>query len=545
MEFVDANFVVIGGGISGVCCSQELARLNFSENIVLITATDVLKESRSVMKITENLEEVKVFECSSNHFSLDNPNISIIQGIVTGVDTKRKLVFLQDGTTFRYSKLCICTGARPKFVTQSPNIIAIRDLQSIMALRERLSKGSRVVVLGNGGIAMELVHELFAWEVLWLVREAHIGNSFFDASASEFLMPSLIGRVNRTSPQQPSVLQHSPHTEFSPITSSISGPVVVGRALGPNWAANVAASTSGSSTSTQQCGALHLLFQQELRAVSDLPPGAPPVTRSWTAVEGPTSPLSREEQECCCMASEDDCISGFAVLGLTSAGMVISADFLVSATGVSPVVDFLAGNEDIRCSADGIVVGGDMQTTANDVYAAGDCCSVQLSEEETATGLWFQMKLWGQARSMGFVAAASMTASACCEVRDTACPFLLFTHVTQFFGYRVVLLGRFNSQGLGGETERAVRRFTASSNSSITAFGAQGSNAETEVWLRTTPGKEYIKLIVHRGKVVGALLIGDTELEETLENLILNGLSVSHYGIGLLDPEVDLGDYFD
>jgi pyridine nucleotide-disulfide oxidoreductase domain-containing protein 1 len=66
-----------------------------------------------------------------------------------------------------------------------------------------------------------------------------------------------------------------------------------------------------------------------------------------------------------------------------------------------------------------------------------------------------------------------------------------------------------------------------------------------EYWTRITPGLEYIKLCVSDGRVVGAMLIGDTDLEEVCENLILNKLDVSGLGISMLDPDLDLGDYFD
>lgn len=36
--------VVIGGGIAGVCCAQELARLNPREEVVVVTATDTVLE---------------------------------------------------------------------------------------------------------------------------------------------------------------------------------------------------------------------------------------------------------------------------------------------------------------------------------------------------------------------------------------------------------------------------------------------------------------------------------------------------------------------
>lgn len=87
-----------------------------------------------------------------------------------------------------------------------------------------------------------------------------------------------------------------------------------------------------------------------------------------------------------------------------------------------------------------------------------------------------------------------------------------------------------------------------SSAGGTTPTGARiGATAPSplEIWLRVTPGREYIKLTVYRGKLVGALLIGDTDLEEVCENLILNALDVSSIGIGLLDPDVDIGDYFD
>lgn len=45
--------------------------------------------------------------------------------------------------------------------------------------------------------------------------------------------------------------------------------------------------------------------------------------------------------------------------------------------------------------------------------------------------------------------------------------------------------------------------------------------------------------------MIGCLLIGNTDLEEVFENLILNRLNISSIGIRLLDPMIDIGDYFD
>jgi NAD(P)H-nitrite reductase large subunit len=51
--------------------------------------------------------------------------------------------------------------------------------------------------------------------------------------------------------------------------------------------------------------------------------------------------------------------------------------------------------------------------------------------------------------------------------------------------------------------------------------------------------------VISNGRVQGALLIGDTDLEETFENLILNQIDVSPYGADLINPDIDIEDYFD
>lgn len=129
------------------------------------------------------------------------------------------------------------------------------------------------------------------------------------------------------------------------------------------------------------------------------------------------------------------------------------------------------------------------------------------------------MRLWTQARVMGAQAARSMLdGDDIIEMGDFA--FELFTHATEFFGHKVVLLGRFNAQGMDPSEYTAL--------------------------VRVTPGEEYIKVVLDStGRMRGAVLIGDTGLEETFENLILNQLDLRPFGEKLLDPDIDVEDYFD
>ena len=58
-------------------------------------------------------------------------------------------------------------------------------------------------------------------------------------------------------------------------------------------------------------------------------------------------------------------------------------------------------------------------------------------------------------------------------------------------------------------------------------------------------GSTFVRVLLLRGRLQGAVLIGDTGLEETFENLILDGLDLSQYGPDLVDPEAELDHVFD
>ena len=45
--------------------------------------------------------------------------------------------------------------------------------------------------------------------------------------------------------------------------------------------------------------------------------------------------------------------------------------------------------------------------------------------------------------------------------------------------------------------------------------------------------------------MIGAALVGETHLEEALENLILDQLYVGDVGAALLDPDADIDHRFD
>ena len=54
-----------------------------------------------------------------------------------------------------------------------------------------------------------------------------------------------------------------------------------------------------------------------------------------------------------------------------------------------------------------------------------------------------------------------------------------------------------------------------------------------------------MKAILKDNRMQGAILIGETDLEEVFENLILNQTNLIDVKDALLDPEINIEDYFD
>lgn len=370
--------------------------------------------------------------------------------------------------------LCLCNGARPKLIEDhSEFILGIRDTESVIQFSKKIKGSRRIVIVGNGGIATEIVHEVNGLEIVWVIKDKHISATFVDPGAAEFFMD----KVHKS---ETSASANSGLTKRIRYTVADATIVKGGPALGPDWHNNFDIKGTFLESSKVQ-----IEYECEIAKVLD-------------------------EFE----KKEFDPTQEWPVYVRLTNGKVIGCDFIVSATGVVPNSD-IQGLENVKRGEDGgFLVDWKLETSTEDIYAAGDVCT---ADWEIAKH-WFQMRLWTQAHQMGRYAAKAMVSKSKNEEFYQDFCFELFSHVTKFFGYKVILLGLYNGQKLDNNYE---------------------------ILLRMTKGNEYIKLILENGKMQGAVLIGDTDLEEMCENLILNQLDLSIYGEDLLNPDIDIEDYFD
>lgn len=474
-EKLNCTFLIVGGGIAGVSCVESIAFLAPEEKIILITASPLIKTVTNIIPLGKTLMQFDIEEKDSTVLMKVHDLLKIINDLVIKIDSLNKQVETKNGKIINYKMLCLCNGARPKLIENYNNfILGIRDTESVLQFSQKIKNSKRIVIVGNGGIATEIVHEVDGLEMIWVIKDKHISATFVDPGASEFFMNKIYKNDTFVHTNVSSLTKRMRYT-VSDITAVADGP-----ALGPDWHNNF-----DIKSSYLKSAKIQIEYECEVIKI-----------------------LNKSEQK------EFDPMEEWPIYVQLTNGKIIGCDFIVSATGVIPNSD-IKGLEDIKKEKDGgLLVDWKLETSKQDIYAAGDVCSAGW----VLAKHWFQMRLWTQAHQMGRYAAKSMVSKMKNEEFLQDFCFELFTHVTKFFGYKVVLLGLYNGQKLDNNYE---------------------------VLLRITRGEEYIKLILKNGKMQGAVLIGDTNLEEMCENLILNQLDLSVYGEDLLNPDIDIEDYFD
>ena len=493
------KFVVVGGGIAGVSCVESLLAYHPNCKVTIVSASPLVKAVRNLQEVSRTLVSFDIEETPIESYLEDKPRVSVHRGIAKSINYVDKLLITETGKKVVYDRLCICTGAQPKLIfPESKYVLGIRDTMTVQDLDQKLKAAERIVVVGNGGIATELVFQVNDCEVVWAIKDKAIGQVFFDPGAAEFFMPFL----NRKEKHKAESAMKA-NTTIKRMTYKLESdeskqvlPAFSGNALGPDWHQSL--NLRGESRKNSN---IQVQYDCEVKD------------------------LHYKRKNCMQKVDRKQNGSDWPLFVELTTSKFIGCDFIVSATGVVPNTDIF---ESLPCSLGedgGVKIDHNMRVVGlADVYAAGDVCNTSMWEYEAH---WHQMRLWTQARQMGAFAAQCMVENSTKDplnpVKSEDVPpnicFSLFAHVTNFFGKKICLLGRYNGQDLDKD--------------------------KLELLVRATPNDEYIKVILMDGRMQGAVLIGETDLEETFENLILNETDLSFLGEDLLDPHVDIADYFD
>jgi NAD(P)H-nitrite reductase large subunit len=197
----------------------------------------------------------------------------------------------------------------------------------------------------------------------------------------------------------------------------------------------------------------------------------------------------------------------------TQAGEHIPCQMLAVAIGVRPRAE-LAKAAGLKVDR-GVVVSPYLQTSAPDVYAAGDVAQVH----DPTRGLATMDVLWPTAIAQGRIAGANMTGANLVYVKGTS------FNVTQLAGLNVTIIGAVGK----GKDEDLV-----------------GINrGDSESWRRAPPAwvaieqddVNRVRILVGDQRLLGALVMGDQTWSRPLQRLIVTQADVTPIRPALLgDP---------
>lgn len=153
--------VIVGAGQAGARAAEALRATGFAGEISLIGEERHQPYERPQLSKELLLDATvgPVFIRSAQQWQ--EIGVALHMGAaVVGGDSERRVVGLADGREFRYERLLIATGARPRRLAaleQGPTpVLQLRGIEDSFALRSRLAPGQRLVLVGGGVIGLEV-----------------------------------------------------------------------------------------------------------------------------------------------------------------------------------------------------------------------------------------------------------------------------------------------------------------------------------------------------------------------------------------------------
>lgn len=197
---------------------------------------------------------------------------------------------------------------------------------------------------------------------------------------------------------------------------------------------------------------------------------------------------------------------------LLNDGTEIPADILIVGIGVTPRIELA---KDKLETNRGIVVNKRMQTSAEDVYACGDCVELFDFLFDGSRPL----PLWPIAYAGGRVAAYNM-----CGI-DREYTNAMAMNAMHFFGLYIINAGL---------------NVTENGNGSVSG---SGEDPEYEILNKLDSKKKtYRKIILKNNRIVGMILVGDVDRAGIILNLMRNQIDVGSFKESLLDSGFGYAD---
>lgn len=311
--------VILGAGPAGVIAAETLRKHAPNDDITIVGDEPEAPYSRMAIPylLIGNIKEAGThLRHGKDHYA--GRRIVVKRGCAKAVDTGKRTVTLDDGSTLAYDKLLVATGSSPLNPPipgiQSPGVHHCWTLADARAIAERAGKGARVLQMGAGFIGCIIMESLAARGVQLTVVEMG------DRMVPRMMGPTAGGMIKDW-------------CESKGVRVYTGAKVEAIEAAGaPSQAAPAQESKPG--------------LLSRLASAVGLGSAPGPTSAPAAAAAGPLRVR-------------------------LSNGKTLEADLVINATGVKPNIAFLQGSG-VTC-ATGVLTDEHLQSNVPGVYAAGDC----------------------------------------------------------------------------------------------------------------------------------------------------------------------------
>jgi NADPH-dependent 2,4-dienoyl-CoA reductase/sulfur reductase-like enzyme len=171
-----ATVVIVGASLAGVAAAEELRECGHEGEIVVVGDERHPPYDRPPLSKQMLLAGSRIADCHLRSAAwADELQIDIRPATAAvRLDTRSRQVILSDGSAVGYDGAVIATGARPRMIpgADASGLRTLRTADDAIALRDRLSAGTRLAVVGGGFIGAEVAATARGRGVEVLVIEA-------------------------------------------------------------------------------------------------------------------------------------------------------------------------------------------------------------------------------------------------------------------------------------------------------------------------------------------------------------------------------------
>ena len=173
------RYLIIGNGIAGQTCAEELRKLDPEASITIVAAERHPLYNRVALPryLRGQVRREKVFMRTVEDYARQNLDIHF-ETWVTDVDTQTKVAHTNTGRELPYDALLVATGGRPKpppwpGSDEVSQLLGFQTLDDTDAIIEKADASERVLIMGGSFIGYELAEGVsfrHKAKVTWIMR---------------------------------------------------------------------------------------------------------------------------------------------------------------------------------------------------------------------------------------------------------------------------------------------------------------------------------------------------------------------------------------